>query len=277
LRLDTITVIIGLFLIWNKTNWKILKTKIKVLNFFFDPLEQFEILGFGGSHSGFSTLFSNLSIFMLLNAILLTAFLKLVYNRGTFNIWDLLLTSIYGLVKGILKSNINLKRSQYFSILFFLFTFIFLANLTGLIPYSFTATSSFVITFFLASTHFIGINLIGVTQHRWEIQNLFLPSGTPIGIAPVLVLIEFISYIARVFSLSIRLFANMVSGHTLLKILIGFSWALINAGSIYFFVAFLPWIIVTLIMFLETLIAFLQAYVFVVLITIYINDVLNLH
>jgi ATP synthase subunit 6 len=247
-----------------------------MLNIFFDPLEQFEIYEFC-CHSIFATLITNLSIFMSLNAIFLVAVLHLVYNKGQYNIWDLLVTSVYDLIKGILKSNTNLKRSQYFSILFFLFTFILLSNLAGLIPYSFTATSSFVITFFLAATHFIGINIIGTVQHKWEIQNLFLPSGTPLAIAPLLVLIELVSYVARVFSLSIRLFANMMSGHTLLKILIGFSWALINAGSIYFFVAFLPWIIVTLIMFLETLIAFLQAYVFVVLIAIYINDVLNLH
>lgn len=245
-------------------------------HFFFDPLEQFEIYEFCG-FSKIAALVTNLSVFMSLNAVFLATILRFAYNKGLFNVWDLVLLGVYDLVKGVLKSNTNLKRSQYFSILFFLFAFILLSNLAGLMPYSFTATSSFVITFFLAATHFIGINIIGVIQHRWEIQNLFLPSGTPLAIAPLLVLIELVSYIARVFSLSIRLFANMMSGHTLLKILIGFSWTLINAGSIYFFVAFLPWIIVTLIMFLETLIAFLQAYVFVVLTAIYINDVLNLH
>ncbi len=123
----------------------------------------------------------------------------------------------------MMKSNTSLKRYQYFSVLFFLFLFIFISNIVGLIPYSFTITSSFIITFFLAAMHFIGINLIGIVEHRWEITNLFLPSGVPNAIAPILVPIEFVSYIARIFSLSIRLFANMMSGHALLKILIGFS------------------------------------------------------
>jgi len=134
-----------------------------------------------------------------------------------------------------------------------------------------------VITFFLALGHFIGINIIGIMEQKWEIQNLFLPSGVPIFIAPFLVIIEFISYIAKVFSLSIRLFANMMSGHALLKILIGFSWALLSSGSALILLSIFPWIIVTAIMFLEMLIAFLQAYVFIILLSIYINDVLSSH
>jgi len=114
-------------------------------------------------------------------------------------------------------------------------------------------------------------------EQKWEIQNLFLPSGVPIFIAPFLVIIEFISYIAKVFSLSIRLFANMMSGHALLKILIGFSWALLSSGSALILLSIFPWIIVTAIMFLEMLIAFLQAYVFIILLSIYINDVLSSH
>jgi len=107
--------------------------------------------------------------------------------------------------------------------LFYLFITIFLSNLIGLIPYSFTPTSSFIMTFFLALGHFIGINFIAATQTRWETVNFFLPSGIPTVGAPFLVLIEFISYVARVFSLSTRLFANMMSGHALLKILASFS------------------------------------------------------
>jgi ATP synthase subunit 6 len=98
-----------------------------------------------------------------------------------------------------------------------------MANMVGLIPYSFTATSSFVITFFLALSYFIGINIISVFKNKWTTPNLFLPSGVPLAIAPFLILIEMVSYFAKVFSLSIRLFANMMSGHALLKILIGFS------------------------------------------------------
>jgi ATP synthase subunit 6 len=106
---------------------------------------------------------------------------------------------------------------------------------------------------------------------------LILPSGVPLGIAPFLIIIEIVSYFAKVFSLSIRLFANMMSGHALLKILIGFSWTLLGTISYYTIIALFPWILVTVIMFLEALIAFLQAYVFTILVTIYINDVLTDH
>jgi ATP synthase subunit 6 len=139
-------------------------------------------------------------------------------------------------------------------------------------------TSSFIVTLFLAATHFIGINIIGSYKQSWQFLNLFLPSGVPLFIAPFLILIEVISYFAKVLSLSIRLFANMMSGHALLKILIGFSWVLCSTFSpVFIGLGLFPWIIVTLILFLEALIAFLQAYVFVVLIAIYLNDVTSSH
>jgi len=181
------------------------------------------------------------------------------------------------ITKTILRTNTNLERQEYYAGLYFAFFFIFIANIFGLIPFSFTLTSSFIITFFLAATHFIAINIISVYKDGWKFFSLFLPSGVPIFIAPFLVLIELISYIAKVFSLSIRLFANMMSGHALLKILIGFSWAMLTHGGILFGVAILPWAIVTVIFFLELLIAFLQAYVFVVLLAIYINDIFSAH
>jgi len=191
-----------------------------------------------------------------------------VWNFGKF-----LTRAFFFLIKGIVRSNTRLKRKEYFSALLFLFIFIFASNLFGLIPYTTTITSSFIVTFFLSSTHFIGINIIGIYRQRWHFLNLILPSGVPIIISPFLVIIELISYVAKVLSLSIRLFANMMSGHALLKILIGFSWTMLSIGCDFLYGAgFLVWVIVTLIMFLELLIAFLQAYVFVVLVAIYIHD-----
>ena len=125
---------------------------------------------------------------------------------------------------------------------------------------------------------FITINIFGI--YRTGFLNffaIFLPKGTPLNITFLLILIELISYIARVFSLSIRLFANMMAGHTLLKILIGFSFSLMFNNIFLVPIAFIPWIIVTIIFVLEMLIAFLQAYVFVVLFCIYINDVVASH
>lgn len=201
-----------------------------------------------------------------------------VTTNKHYNFVKLINKNLFNIVNSILNANTSLRRKEYFSILYFLFLFILLANMFGLIPFTFTLTSSFIVTFFLAATHFIGINIIGVYKNGRKFLDLFLPSGVPLVIAPFLVVIEFISYIAKVFSLSIRLFANMMSGHALLKILIGFSWTMLSVtGGIFYGIAILPWIIVTLIMFLELLIAFLQAYVFVVLIAIYINDVVSHH
>jgi F-type H+-transporting ATPase subunit a len=123
----------------------------------------------------------------------------------------------------------------------------------------------------------MGVNFIGVFRHMWQIYDLFLPSGAPLIIAPFLIFIEAVSYIARVLSLSIRLFANMMSGHALLKILIGFAWTLLCSGTFMAVIAVFPWVIVTAVMFLELLIAFLQAYVFTILVTLYINDVITFH
>jgi len=183
---------------------------IKLL-FIVDPLEQFEIFNILWINQCCPIALSNLN-----------------------NIHVVVIVSFYQLVKNIIKSNTLLKRYQYFSILFYLFIFIFISNIMGLIPFSFTLTSSFIITFFLALTHFIGINILGLVFHRWNLMNLFLPSGAPLLITPLLVLIEIVSYFARVFSLSIRLFANMMSGHALLKILIGFSWVLLGSSSVFY-------------------------------------------
>jgi len=250
--------------------------------FYTHPLDQFELILLWYYWTGLNlpvglALLSNLTIILTFNIFIMRILLSVVYDKGIFNTWQLILLEIYNLVKSILTSNTTLKRPQYFTILFFLFLFILISNIIGLIPYSFTVTSSFVITFFLALSHFTGINIIGFFKTQWETVNLLLPSGVPLAIAPFLVLIELVSYVAKVFSLSIRLFANMMSGHALLKILIGFSWGLLATGSVYMILSILPWILVTVILFLEALIAFLQAYVFTILVAIYINDVSVAH
>jgi ATP synthase subunit 6 len=235
-----------------------------------DPLEQFDVLPLlDFAH------FTNLSFVLLLNLILM-GLLLCAFNPSGRTAYDFMLRNIYQLVRSIARENIYIRKQQYFAILFYLFGTLLLANLAGLIPYSFTVTSSFVVTFFLALSHFVGINLIGWRELQWRFPTLFLPSGAPTAIAPFLTFIEIVSYIARVFSLSIRLFANMMSGHALLKILIGFSWTMLSS-PLMAVVALLPWVVVTAISYLELLIAFLQAYVFVILIALYINDVLNPH
>jgi F-type H+-transporting ATPase subunit a len=130
---------------------------------------------------------------------------------------------IFSFVKNILKDNVNSTKKYSFIFLFyFLFLVIFVSNLGGMLPYSITLTSHLFFTFYYALSFFIGINIIGVLQHNEKYFALFLPEGVPFYITPLLIPVEYISYISRVFSLSIRLFANMMSGHILLKILVGF-------------------------------------------------------
>jgi ATP synthase subunit 6 len=241
---------------------------------FNDPLEQFEVVRV----SGFSevTLLNSIAITWAAILTLFTISLAL-YSLKALNNYAYMIRGLYQLVCSIVRENLYIRKQQYFTVLFYLFGMLLLANLVGLLPFSFTATSSFVVTLFLALTHFIGVNVIGVSRHQWEINNLFLPSGAPLAIAPFLILIEAVSYLARALSLSIRLFANMMSGHALLKILIGFSWTMLTSGTLMVFLAIVPWAIVTAVMFLELLIAFLQSYVFTILVSLYINDVLTFH
>jgi ATP synthase subunit 6 len=250
-------------------------TRANVANLIsFDPLEQFEVISV--ISVGGTSLFDNIGLILLLNLFLMAAFFG-AYDFNLTNNYDFATLSIYQLVQSMVKENLYIRKQQYFAVLFYLFITLLFANLIGLLPYSFTVTSSFVVTLFLSLLHFVGVNVIGASRHGWELNNLFLPSGAPLLIMPFLVFIEAVSYVARVLSLSIRLFANMMSGHALLKILIGFSWALLTSGSLMVLVAVFPWAIVTAVMFLELLIAFLQSYVFTILVTLYIGDVLTFH
>lgn len=248
------------------------------------PLEQFETyiltiaVGLGGVDC-YPITFTNVTMFCILLTLVIRAiFGMLVWvSYGALNIVVLIINEIYKLIKNVLKNNTNLRRSQYFAALFFLFLFLLSSNMVGLIPYTFTITSSFVTTFFLSASYFIGINLIGFIETQWKTLVICLPGGVPLPITPFLSSVESVSYVAKVFSLSIRLFANMMSGHALLKILTGFSWNLMRSGPLYIIIAVIPWLVVTIIFFLEFLIGYLQAYVFTILVAIYINDILVQH
>jgi len=180
-----------------------------------------------------------------------------------------------------MQEAVSIKKYSFISLYYFLFLFIFLCNILGMIPFSITITSHLILTLSYALSYFIGINITGILYQQEKWFGLFLPSGVPLFIIPVLFLIELVSYIARVISLSVRLFANMLSGHILLKILIGFVWSIGSLVSsispIWSGLAILPLLVVFCVTFLEVVIAFLQAYVFFVLLNIYLNDVINLH
>ena len=146
-----------------------------------------------------------------------------------------------------------------------------------MIPYSFTVTSHIAVTLALATMAFVGINVIGIKTHGFHMLSLFLPSGAPIALAPLLIAIELVSYSFRVISLALRLFANMMSGHCLLKILAGFGWTMLSSGGVLSVIHIMPLLVIFAIIGLELSIAFLQAYVFTVLLCIYLNDAISLH
>jgi F-type H+-transporting ATPase subunit a len=146
-----------------------------------------------------------------------------------------------------------------------------------MIPYSFAATSHFILTFSLSFTVVIGSTILGFNKHGTKFFSLFVPSGCPLGLLPLLVLIEFISYLARNVSLGLRLSANILSGHMLLSILSGFCYNIMTTGFFFFFLGLVPLAFIIAFSGLELGIAFIQAQVFVVLTSSYIKDALDLH
>ena len=177
---------------------------------------------------------------------------------------------LYEFVANMVHDNAGPEGKPYFSFIFTLFIFILFSNVLGLIPYSFTVTSHIIVTFGMAIVVFLGVTIIGLVKHKMKFFTLFVPQGIPIALAPLLVIIELISYLVRPITLSVRLFANMMAGHTLLKVFGGFVVALgfLGIGPLFVTVALYG---------LELIVAGLQAYVFAVLTCLYLNDALHLH
>lgn len=146
-----------------------------------------------------------------------------------------------------------------------------------MVPYSFASTSHFILTFFISFTVVLGATILGFQVHQLKFFSLFVPQGCPLGILALLVLIEFISYLARNVSLGLRLAANILSGHMLLSILSGFAYNIMTSGFFYFFMGLIPLAFIIALSGIELAISFIQAQVFVVLSSSYIKDALDLH
>jgi len=257
------------------------------MNFFsniISPLDQFEIRNLISLDA---PILGNLSISLTNIGLYLTIAGYLVFmislvsnnnNRVVSNAWSVYQESIYATVHSIVVSQINDKKGQvYFPFMYVLFMFILVNNLIGMVPYSFASTSHFVLTFSLSFTIVLGATILGLSKHGLEFFSLFVPAGCPLGLLPLLVLIEFISYLARNVSLGLRLAANILSGHMLLNILSGFTYNIMTSGVIFFFLGFFPLAFIIAFSGLELGIAFIQAQVFVVLSCSYIKDALDLH
>lgn len=254
---------------------------------FHGPLEQFSILPLIPFNIGdlyFS--FTNSSLFMLLTLSLVLLLVHLVTKNGGGNLvpnaWQSLVELIYDFVLNLVNEQIgglsgNVKQ-KFFPCILVTFTFLLFCNLQGMIPYSFTVTSHFLITLGLSFSIFIGITIVGFQRNGLHFLSFLLPAGVPLPLAPFLVLLELISYCFRALSLGIRLFANMMAGHSLVKILSGFAWTMLCMNDLLYFIGDLgPLFIVLALTGLELGVAILQAYVFTILICIYLNDAINLH
>jgi len=251
----------------------------------FSPLEQFEILPlFVLKFSFFDISITNQTVILFLTIFFLVtlSFSFFKPKDGTLYLiptrWQSVIEIIYTAILAMVVDNIGGKLAQkLFPLIFSIFFFIASMNLVGLVPYSFTLTSHFVVTLAISLTIFIGTNIICVRLHGLEFFGLFLPSGTPLPLAFLLVPIEFVLYFFRPFSLAIRLFCNMMAGHTLLKIFAGFAWSLMSFTGVIFFLHYVPLITLLPLFGLEFGVALIQAFVFSLLTCIYLNDAINLH
>jgi len=240
-----------------------------------NPMHQFNVHRIGPeiNISGIDLSFTNASLFMVISSLIICVFLFLGTKEKQLIPGKLQLISevFYNFVAKMISDTAGSKAKPYFPFIFSLFMFVLLCNMVGMIPYSFTVTSHIIVTLVMASFIFIAVTVIGFHKHGFKYLKIFVPSGVPTLLLPLITIIEIISYLSRPVSLSVRLFANMMAGHTMLKVFGGFVISLGILGG------WLPLSFSVALTGLEILVAFLQAYVFAILTCIYLNDALNLH
>lgn len=244
------------------------------------PLEQFEIISLFSLNFGKidlsltnSTFFLFLGIFFF---ILLGQFVSVLGNGFLAPTrLQFVLESLYSGVLGITKETVGNKGDAFFPFAFSLFVFILVVNIVGIVPYSFTVTSHLIVTLALASLVWFGKLFYGFRLHGIHLFSSFLPAGAPFALVPLLVIIELISFCITIISLSVRLFANMMAGHILLKVLAGFAWTMMAAGGLIYLAHFSAIAVLFLLLGLETGVAIVQAYVFTMLTCLYLGDMVS--
>jgi len=255
-----------------------------------DPMHQFTIeplLGATWDVAGFNIAFTNSALWMLITAVVLWLFMlggmrrELVPGR-----WQMTVETFTGFIDDMLEANVGKEGRKYVPYIFSLFMFILFANLLGLLPlplamvgiHAFTFTSHFTITGILAIMSFSIVLLVGFWKHKLHFFSLFIPHGTPLPMIPLIFLVELFSFLVRPFSLGLRLFVAMMAGHVLLEILASFIIDSTNAGAGWGALIGIPsFALMLAICALEILVAGIQAYVFALLSSLYINDAENLH
>jgi len=238
-----------------------------------NPLEQFKIQRLVDLHvGGLDASFTNSSLFMIVAILAITIFLMTAMSGRALVPTRLqsMAELSYEFIAGMIRENVGTAGMKYFPFIFSLFMFILFCNLIGMIPFTFTVTSHIIITFAMALVVFVGVSIIGFGRHGLHFLKFFVPAGVPMALLPLLVVIEVLSYLIRPISLSVRLFANMTAGHTMLKVFGGFVVMLGILGG------WAPLAFVVALTGLEVGIAILQAYVFTILTCIYLNDAVNM-
>ena len=240
-----------------------------------NPMQQFTVHRIGPEIkiAGVDLSFTNASLFMVISAVGIILFLFLGSKEKKIIPDKLQLTAemFYTFVAKMISDTAGSKAKPYFPFIFTLFMFVLFCNMVGMLPYSFTVTSHIIVTLIISLFIFIAVTIIGFIKHGYKYFSIFVPSGVPAVLLPLITIIEIISYLSRPVSLSVRLFANMMAGHTMLKVFGGFVVSLGILGG------WLPLGFSVALTGLEILVAFLQAYVFAILTCIYLNDALNLH
>ncbi len=254
-----------------------------------DPMKQFQIEPLFGSNwdiAGFNIAFTNSALWMAITVVLLWVFVaggmkrELVPGR-----WQMAVESFTGFIDDMLEANVGKEGRKYVPYIFSLFMFILFANLLGLVPiglipgvHAFTFTSHFTVTGVLAVISFSIVLAVGFWKHGFKFFSLFVPHGTPLWLMWLIPVIELISFLVRPFSLALRLFVAMMAGHVLLKVLSSFVIDSVNGGAVFgAFIGVPSMLLMIAISALEILVAGIQAYVFALLTSLYINDAEHLH
>lgn len=247
------------------------------------PLEQFEVTSLvslqlpvlGYIHISLT----NLGLYTIIAVYLSLAFHFVASNNKSVipSRWSISLESSFASVHSLVKAQIGAANEVYLPFIYSLFFFILFANLSGNVPYGFTVTTSMIVALGLSVMIFIGVTILGLSLHKLHFFTFFVPTGAPAALIPLLVPIEIISYLARAVSLGVRLFANMVAGHTLLKILSGFLAPMFTSGILAAVITLLPFTIFVALIGLEIAVSFIQAYVFCILTSSYLKDAIDLH
>jgi len=252
-------------------------------NFILSPLNQFEVSSLIGlnapilGHLNFSL--TNLALYSCFILLIVLGFHLYGDNESKIipNKWSISLESVYASLTTMVREQIGTHSEIFFPFIYSLFFFILIGNLISNVPYSFAVTASGVVSLGLSITIFIGVTILALSIHGIKFFSFFIPVGTPLALVPLLVLIELVSYLARSVSLGVRLFANIVAGHTLLKILSTYLFKLFSGSLIVAVITLIPFIIFLALIGLEIAVSLIQAFVFTLLVSSYLKDAIELH